>query len=574
MASLAGQTIKDKYIALLKTADNGDLSANSGASAVNITDGIGTATALSLSTNRVGIGTATPGDTLEITGGDSTGVLISSNGVGANNSYIVFKTDADGTPRRGQIGFDYSSNTVKMVYGDSFDTPNHLCINSAGNVGIGTAAPGSLLTVSSATGSVLELRRDDSAIIAGDFIGSVYFTGDDPTDNTFEPGAQISAVADTNWGNDNHPTNLNFYANSGSDADVITTHLKMVIEGTGNVGIGTATPDYQLEVEKDSDDVYITVSAHSATEAHAPNFIFKKSDGSAASPTAIQDNAVLGIIGFDGCDANDSYAAGAKIIVQADSTWSSSERGTEMLFQTRDANEAIGTAMFIGANKNVGIGTDDPLDKRLNVQTTENVECITAYNSYYNTGANTTTFGVKSDMPTQNRGSGDAHAFYAASATTGGGKAYSFYGSSGIMYNSGFVGIGVTDPDNPLEVKASEGLGIKVSSSHDESILVHLVEEGTAGRIRISDAGTTKVQLEATSGSSSYINNGGNVGIGTASPNVNAILDVTSTTKAFMPPRMTTTQRDAVSSPTAGMVVYNSTTNVLNFHNGSGWGAV
>ena len=66
----------------------------------------------------------------------------------------------------------------------------------------------------------------------------------------------------------------------------------------------------------------------------------------------------------------------------------------------------------------------------------------------------------------------------------------------------------------------------------------------------------------------------GNVGIGTASPNANAILDVTSTTKAFMPPRMTTTQRDAVSSPTAGMVIYNSTTNVLNFHNGSAWGAV
>ena len=43
-----------------------------------------------------------------------------------------------------------------------------------------------------------------------------------------------------------------------------------------------------------------------------------KYSGSAASPTAIQDNAVLGVIGFDGCDANDSYAAGAKIIAQAD----------------------------------------------------------------------------------------------------------------------------------------------------------------------------------------------------------------------------------------------------------------
>ena len=66
----------------------------------------------------------------------------------------------------------------------------------------------------------------------------------------------------------------------------------------------------------------------------------------------------------------------------------------------------------------------------------------------------------------------------------------------------------------------------------------------------------------------------GKVGIGTSSPNANAILDVTSTTKAFMPPRMTTAQRDAVSSPAAGMVIYNTTTNVLNFHNGTAWGAV
>lgn len=51
-------------------------------------------------------------------------------------------------------------------------------------------------------------------------------------------------------------------------------------------------------------------------------------------------------------------------------------------------------------------------------------------------------------------------------------------------------------------------------------------------------------------------------------------LTVTSTSNAFIPPRMTTVQRDAIASPAAGMVVYNTTTGVLNFHNGSAWGAV
>lgn len=40
----------------------------------------------------------------------------------------------------------------------------------------------------------------------------------------------------------------------------------------------------------------------------------------------------------------------------------------------------------------------------------------------------------------------------------------------------------------------------------------------------------------------------------------------------FLP--MTTTQRDAVPQPVAGMVVYNTTTGVLNFYNGTIWGAV
>jgi DNA-binding transcriptional regulator/RsmH inhibitor MraZ len=37
---------------------------------------------------------------------------------------------------------------------------------------------------------------------------------------------------------------------------------------------------------------------------------------------------------------------------------------------------------------------------------------------------------------------------------------------------------------------------------------------------------------------------------------------------------MTSTQRDAISSPTAGLVIYNSTSNKLNFYNGSAWEVV
>ena len=47
------------------------------------------------------------------------------------------------------------------------------------------------------------------------------------------------------------------------------------------------------------------------------------------------------------------------------------------------------------------------------------------------------------------------------------------------------------------------------------------------------------------------------VGIGTTSPSVAAALDVTSTTKGFLPPRMTAAQRVNIPAPTpAGLIIW------------------
>ena len=65
----------------------------------------------------------------------------------------------------------------------------------------------------------------------------------------------------------------------------------------------------------------------------------------------------------------------------------------------------------------------------------------------------------------------------------------------------------------------------------------------------------------------------GNVGIGTSSPSSTAALDITSTTTGFLPPRMTTTQMNAIASPAAGLTIYNTTANSLYTYNGSSWAA-
>jgi len=61
------------------------------------------------------------------------------------------------------------------------------------------------------------------------------------------------------------------------------------------------------------------------------------------------------------------------------------------------------------------------------------------------------------------------------------------------------------------------------------------------------------------------------LGVGTATPNASAQLDVTSTTKGFLPPRMTAAQRDAISSPIAGLMIYCSDCGEPEFYNGIAW---
>ena len=80
------------------------------------------------------------------------------------------------------------------------------------------------------------------------------------------------------------------------------------------------------------------------------------------------------------------------------------------------------------------------------------------------------------------------------------------------------------------------------------------------------------LRVEATGDINNLFSNWGtaNVGMGTASPAASAKLEISSTVGSLLLPRMTTTQRDALTAVN-GMLIYNSSNNVLEAYENGSW---
>jgi len=84
------------------------------------------------------------------------------------------------------------------------------------------------------------------------------------------------------------------------------------------------------------------------------------------------------------------------------------------------------------------------------------------------------------------------------------------------------------------------------------------------GAIRTATDGVNLANIQT------FLENG-TIGFGTDTPSANALIDITSTTKGFLPPRMTNTQRAAITA-TKGLIVVNTTNNAIAYNDGTNWG--
>jgi hypothetical protein len=149
--------------------------------------------------------------------------------------------------------------------------------------------------------------------------------------------------------------------------------------------------------------------------------------------------------------------------------------------------------------------------------------------------------------------------------------------------SSGNVGIGTTAAGGTLNVLSNSGsaVGIDVlGRSSDNLGTIRLLSNNAGTNYGSFRASASSVDLMAVANVplTFYTNNAekmridssGNVGIGTTA-NASAILDAQSTTKGVRFPNMTTTQKNAISSPAAGLVVFDTTLSKLAVYSGAAW---
>jgi hypothetical protein len=215
-----------------------------------------------------------------------------------------------------------------------------------------------------------------SALLNGDVIGAVFASGYGAS-AYFDCKAGINFYANENWTNTAQGTFLTFRTTPNGTA---ATAEAMRIDNSGNVGIGTATPQAKLEVNQNAanpalytgaevtrfaaaDSTACIVGAYSfsgAAGGSAPGVVLHKKRGTGAAPTATQLGDNVGFITWNNFDGTNEHQAATINVTAAENTTSTNAGGI-LNFNTAGIGQtSVTQRMVIDGNGNVGIGTAAP----------------------------------------------------------------------------------------------------------------------------------------------------------------------------------------------------------------------
>jgi hypothetical protein len=401
----------------------------------------------------VGIGTTSPQNTLNVIGDINATTNIYSGGfVNATTDVCIEGGTCLGSIDAGSLGAVTGSGTAMRVplwNGSTSLNNSNIYQGAGGNVGVGTDSPtGKLHLVTDTVTPSLKISQDETssaAIYATTQRYGIFLQGDSTSQSHYL---------------------LNLKSNSGS--------TNVLYAGSdGNVGIGTSSPGYELDVNG------------SIGIAYQDSLNFRSATGTAYKSINVDD----GVSGYYTLRYISNGGDSDSNVMHQWLTNKGGSSNTEVMSLTRGGDLGVGTTtpsqkLEVNGSALIGVGTlENPQSwsKMLQVQGT--------------TGAG---LSVKDDNNEFN-------------LATYSGK---FFVSDGVekrltIDSSGNVGIGTTSPDALLDLKV------------DNANFIHLdrtAREGVDTVFRIGVDSTDVMTLGRNGHIDMVVDNTGNVGIGTTSP--------------------------------------------------------
>ena len=490
-----------------------------------------------------------------------------------DNANLVLRRDFDDTTYN-QITL--SDDTFKIT----LDNSDRFFIDGTGKVGLGVTSPSERLDIRNPTSPKLLVRTTASSsqeahiIIGGARTTSTTADISRVIFNTYDSdigGSESNTLAEITVRKQTASSdqgNLLFKTNSGDNS----ISEAMRIDKDGNVGIGTTSPAFPLEVDgfistasgivhtgdtnntitfgtdtqsfntDSTTRMHITSAGNVGIGTTAPimgladsiqlnvhNPTSRKRSILQLSSGSSTDGDVIGSIFFSNSDnadatnydADSKYVAAIETIVETDDSNASDDSGAHMKFLTKPNAGAFGERMRITSAGDVGIGVTDP-DKALEVNS----------GSTNLGGIKITGSGVNTSLTIDNTGTnGGKYRMSVTSGSHGDGTNKLLIQDNNtarmVLNSAGNIGIGVTSPSTRLHLKTDNDsnfpqLKIDNAGTGDAALFF---TAGSVWSMGVDNSDSDKFKISQDD-SNAYlhtntmftIDTSGKVGIGASSP--------------------------------------------------------